>query len=402
MHRLRNKKSKTKGEEADVPPLPPVSKSGFFAWDKPAPAEPPKVNVLEDALPSSDDFRTSLLMPNLAQRFSILKAEQDALAAAAAREAAGPSSEADACAPPRFAGLSDIAETASLHGSIVSAHDRLTAKSEESRPSEDGSVMNRGRQGEGNVLFGGRQKVYKVTPSRGLKTGTSMEELRVGTGFGRAVCQNDLPSPVYRRKSRDDDAESRNEDLGEPNRNRYTSSSTNSTPTTMTRISTAATSITSQPGASVSAASSPTGTMATGKVRRPLYEQALDQQMQDQQSSALSRLERLASLRTTSSPPGTPSPQRSLSLASTTSRSAMPWAAKISPDIAAEDSQQDTEKAPTSAGLDGFDFGLNARQQPLGPPVAVKDEALAQGPFSPGMLRSNGARQRTPERPVSP
>ncbi|KAI5848010.1 hypothetical protein BZA05DRAFT_117715 [Tricharina praecox] len=436
MHRLRNKK-KTKGEEDDgVPPVPPVSKN-FLKKNKTAVPEPPQVE-LDHVLPSSDDFRTSLLMPNLAQRFSILKAEQEALAAANASKEAGGNGGGGGFELPemssRFMGLGDIAETASIDGSIKSAHHRLTSRSDERRPSEDGdgSMMNRGRAGEGNVLFGGRQKIYKVAPSKTLRGGTSsMEDLGGGdgggggggSGFGRSLAHHDVPDvPFSRREWRkgpgDDDSERKSNDLMDPDRNRYTTSSTNSTPNTAARLSTAATSINSQPGASVSVVPSPVSptSMATNKPRRPLYEQALDQHLQDQQSTAMGRLERLASLRRMgsgspprSSSPGPGSPHRSISPSSPTSHSMMPWATqRTSPDTplsppAEEEMRSERGTSPRPPVFDTFDFGLHL-QKPISPPMSSKgNEFPAQAPFSSGRPSGEGrGQQRSPERVASP
>jgi len=434
MHRLRTKK-KTKGaDDEDIPPVPALSK-GFFGRSKPVPQEPPQVE-LEFALPPTDDFRTSLLMPNLANRFSILKQEQAAAAAAAAAAAkdgsfvAGPDIDGHVlCGPDgfsssRFMGLGDIAETSSISGSVASAHDRLTSNSEERRISEEDStsVMNRSRpQGEGNVLFGGRQKVYKIAP-KALRGGTSsMEDLRMG----RSVSRDDLPGYHFSRrhtaeKDGEEDGDNKGDDLPEHDKNRYTSSSTNSTPTTMTRTSTAATSINSQPGHSapvpstVSLPQSPT--VAPAKTRRPLYEQALDQQLQDQQSSAMGRLERLASLRRI----GSVSPTRSDSpvlgcrgspqlafhtspTTSPTSRPAMPWSTNKKampppPAVEAESPPLDATKPPRPAGFDKFDFGIDLQRVPS-PPDTLKTTGFpTQGPFSPGMLNRDRYERRSPER----
>jgi len=427
MHRLRNKK-KTKGDDDDgVPPVPPVSKN-FLKKNKPAAPELPQVE-LDHVLPSSDDFRTSLLMPNLAQRFSILKAEQEALAAANASKEAGSSGLPDFTS--RFVGLGDIAETASIDGSIRSAHNRLTSRSDERRPSEDGdgSMMNRGRAGEGNVLFGGRQKIYKVTPGKTLRGASSMEDLSGGSGgggggsgFGRSLAQDDVRDALFARREwrkgyGEDDAGRRSNDLVEPNKNRYTTSSTNSTPTTAARLSTAATSINSQPGASVSVTPSPVSppSMATNKPRRPLYEQALDQHLQEQQSTALGRLERLASLRRMGSgspprgsSPGPGSPQPSMSPSSPISHS-MPWMTRrMPPDTplsppAEGEMESESSKPARPAGFDTFDFGLQL-QEPISPPMSSKaNEFPAQAPFSAARPAGDRRRQqRSPERVASP
>jgi hypothetical protein len=396
MHRLRNKK-KNKGEESDgeitspplAPTVPHVSMGGLLGGKKNKQAPQESNNLDFDfALPPTDDFRTSLLMPNLANRFSILKAEQQAAAAAAANGEDLPQPYKP------FAALDDIAETSSLNGSLMSAHDRLTAKSDDRRASEDdtGSVMSRPRGGEGNVLFGGRQKVYRVTPRILREDGSSMEDLRMG----RSVSSNDIPDYYMPRRVVREDQE--NDDEVENNKNRYTSSSTNSTPTTMARTSTAATSINSQPGSlmsppnSATLPQSPTMATAAGKNRRPLYEQALDQQLQDQQSNTLGRLERLASLRRmgSTSPTRSDSPTFGVVSPSTSPNSRARSAKKSSPEIRTLPPTVETPPADDPAVFSTFDFGIT----PSSPPKGLKTQFPMNGPFSPGNLDGERGRGR--------
>ncbi|KAI5782648.1 hypothetical protein EDC01DRAFT_619207 [Geopyxis carbonaria] len=432
MHRLRTRK-KTKGAtDDDIPPVPILSSKTFFSKSKATP--PPKEPEidLDSVLPSSDDFRTSLLMPNLANRFSILKMQE----AAAAAAAAGTPSQYDALNleigvgisdpdynPKRFIGLGDIAETDSITGSMTS---RFTSVSEDAgRDSEDGTVMNRPRGGEGNVLFGGRQKVYRVPASSALRGGTtSMEDLRGGGGSlgARAVYDHDLPD-TRSKHNRDSEHDSEgNGDQTEFNKNRFTTSSTNSTPASMTRSSTAATSINSQTGHSGTQASNSTPQSPTisSKPRRPLYEQALDQQLQDQQTTALSRLERLASLRklgAASPPPGSESPVSGsasvlVSPVSPSTKQTMPWSSKrasphspLSP--SAEDYQErtstTTEEPVKPSGIEKFDFGLGSGSlSPISPPLSSKsNEFPTRGPFSPGALTGDILRFRSPPATVA-
>ncbi|KAI7520644.1 hypothetical protein KC316_g19783, partial [Hortaea werneckii] len=62
------------------PTSPSLKKSATSRWKKqkkqqPEPKPEPELNI-GAALPSTDDFRTSLLMPNLSARFSMLR-DQD-------------------------------------------------------------------------------------------------------------------------------------------------------------------------------------------------------------------------------------------------------------------------------------------------------------------------------------
>ena len=306
MHRLRKgKKEKDEGEkESGV--------SGFlsgksFKKGKSAPEPVTPVLDLASALPPTDDFRTSLLMPNLAQRFSILAGEQ-ADSRSQPKPALNTTSSNDLGSfnfSPNFntGGLSDIAETGSMSGSTGGKVGIANAQSRDSHTSDEsaaGGIMNRARPGEGNVLFGGRQKIFRVAANS--TRGSSEDTREPGSMGGRVYYDNDVPVSTFawreKKKAYDDyDDEKEDEDLRElhnqrssspsqqgGSNNRNTSSSTNSTP--LTRSSTAATSVNSQhPSGSgyPGHIGSPPNTMVTGKSRRqPLYEQALDQKIQEQ------------------------------------------------------------------------------------------------------------------------
>ncbi|PUU82552.1 hypothetical protein B9Z19DRAFT_388499 [Tuber borchii] len=456
MHRLRTFR-KAKEEDDSVPPVPtPPSNHKGFKWGKnstPPPKQQPEVD-LQHVLPPTDDFRTSLLMPNLAQRFSILQMEQAAAAAAAAAAAGRKVNGEDFVATGVVEGgdgpaytvptpLGDIAETSSIAGSTVGAatqQNRLTTKSEDSSNLEqDGSIMNRSRGGEGNVLFGGRQKVYRV-PTGASRVGSS-EDLpgrSASPMSGRVVYDHDVTDSAFakpRKESQDRGASM--ESSGDYNKNRFTSSSTNSTPTTMTRLSTAATSVASNTNSvslptAASVSPLPTvgsGSMASSKPRRPLYEQALDQQLQDHQNSAAGRLERLASIRKlgTTSPPmanhangsnSQPVQQYTSPTSPTSIRNGNQWPRKrpdspLSPpeEVAHEKEEKTVELGPRKQGPDPstpnlgtFNFGLEpVSQTPLSPPVSASAaEFPAHGSFSPGNLAGEQKGRRGPERVVSP
>lgn len=451
MHRLRKGKKGNK-EEEDVPPVPAATTShNPFKWGR-TPEPPPKPELdIEHALPPSDDFRTSLLMPNLAQRFSILQMEAAAAAAAAASGKTNGEnfSAADGFvfSGPQFMPLREITETSSLAETVTIEHNRLTTKSQESAVSDESAgVMDRSRGGGGNVLFGGRQKVYRV-PNAYTSRDPADDSNPESPMSGRVVYDYDLSETAFTAsgRKRDQDSEDISSPIGDSNgdnRNRYTSSSTNSTPTTITRSSTAATSVTSNSAGSGSIPASTStsslaatpGSMVANKPRRALYEQALDQQLQDQQSAATGRLEKLASLRKASaSPPpannyplvgnfgsSEPGQQRSTSSPSSPAASQPQWTVNVkkSPDSsmsAPEETEEEEvgDEAPkkdiSSGGLSPhmaqFNFGLEPRSQsPISAPVSASAIHFpTQGPFSPGNLRGDQHQGiRSPEKIISP
>lgn len=303
---------------------------------------------LKNALPPTDDFRTSLLMPKMSARFSMLREQDDP----ASKIGKASDDSVIFKRASRLADMLDIPDDGSVRPPFVRG--RLGSyESGDGYATDDdsmygGSVMSRARPGEGNVLFGGRQKVYKIPVA-----GSASTKVLNASGT-RFLYEHDVHSTAFqsfreerRRKSRehvvDQDAKPR-QNLNSPSRgrsdsphlceynpNRETTSSTESAPS-IERSSTAATSVTSQiaggtPNHSIhagSAASTPISSSpilpsasigtsnpqrATTKSRR-LYEQRLDQHMHEQQSSALSRLDQLARQRATGtvSPPPQPPP----------------------------------------------------------------------------------------------
>ena len=340
------------------PPMPPTSpglkKSATSRWKKakkPQPEPKPELN-LAAVLPPTDNFRTSLLMPNLSARFSMLKEQDDP------NSLLGKASDDSVLQPRRRSrmvdfgfgsnGLNDIAEVQSISSSIRppfaytgSRQDSYNSEEgygSENESSRNGSVLARARPGEGNVLFGGRQKVYKIAPS----------------GAGRAVYEDDLGMSAFQRyrKEREasenwraeeepsfdfgldqtDQADAGDQqeahattpndsakDLSHPTKDLSHSPSlssyekkrltTSSTAHSEARSSTAATSIASQPAASapsplVAASQDPAPVAPMPSLKRSdtktrrLYEQGLDQHIQEQQTSALTRLNSIQRSRT--------------------------------------------------------------------------------------------------------
>jgi hypothetical protein len=273
---------------------------------------------LDAALPKVDDFRTSLIMPGLSTRFSMLREQDDP------SSKIGKASDDSVLSPKRQSrlhefgfipgGLSDIAEVASLNGSVRRPIANERQNSFDSREEDDGgSMMSRARPGEGNVLFGGRQKIYMISNNS-------------TKGLGRTLYDDDVNMSAYQKKrqeekdlQRQQEAEEQAGMQSEPSSPSATSrkrdsSSTNSG-TVHQRTSTAATSIASQ-GANSVAVSSPSYPTFNGPISPPemsrstakprrLYDQGLDLQMQEQQSSSMNRLN---SIQRTRAPTGRSTP----------------------------------------------------------------------------------------------
>jgi hypothetical protein len=282
---------------------------------KAVPEPKPELNIAA-ALPKADDFRTSLIMPGLSTRFSMLR-EQDNPASKI-----GKASDDSVLQPKRQSrlhefgfipgGLSDIAEVSSLNGSIRPPFATERTNSFDSAADDSSSMMSRARPGEGNVLFGGRQKVYKIGG-----TGSSKGRLLYDDDVHLSTFQK-LRQQEKERLAQEEESEHANgsieptsptKDAYSPvtdgfNRRRETSSSTNSG--SNARISTAATSIASQGANSISAAPlSPNEITRSSTKTRRLYDQGLDQQMYEQQSSAMQRLN---SIQRTRAPTGRSTP----------------------------------------------------------------------------------------------
>lgn len=345
MNRFRTKKKVLKDDHISIgrPSIdepPPSSHSGFFRRGKKTSEDEIKEEEIDlsNALPPSDDFRTSLLMTGLSARFSMLREQDDP------STKIGKASDDSVLYPKRqsrtlAAALDDIAEVESIRapppflraGSFTSDTD-----------STHGSIMNRNRPGEGNVLFGGRQKIYRIPAGGGAKPGAG------GGMGGRALYDDDVALSAFQKfKQREkdrlamldgDDVESsdlKQEQKGQKESeeldislslaptdtfdssflNRSDSPSpvgynlrreTSSTTSSAARNSTAATSVVSQPTNSVKdgpqsagqVANSATAERTSSTTRsRRLYEQGLNQDLHEHQSSAFSRIDTLTGKR---------------------------------------------------------------------------------------------------------
>ncbi|KAK7524571.1 hypothetical protein IWZ03DRAFT_340570 [Phyllosticta citriasiana] len=249
----------------------------------------PEVNM-ELSLPSTDTFRTSLIMPNLSKRFSMLRDQDNP------ESLMGKAMDDSVLHPKRTSrlgnfgytpqrNLGDIAEVSSIAGSgqptYYGRHDSADGYgSDDGVSMKSGSILSRSRPGESNVMFGGRSRVY------------------VGN---RTVFDEDVTlSPWQRLRAAEklagqdglvDDDQDMSDDKVNPSyssslRRRGTNSSTTSGGGT--RVSTAATSIASQ-GASSVPITSP-GLERQGTKNKRLYEVGLDRSMLEQQNSAMRRL----------------------------------------------------------------------------------------------------------------
>ncbi|KAI6249600.1 hypothetical protein HI914_02116 [Erysiphe necator] len=149
----------------------PTTRKAFRLGKKTLEPEPKSKIDLATALPSSDNFRTSLLMNGLSARFSMLREQDDP------NSKLGKASDDSVMFSKRMSrfndfglqaqSLSDIAEDSSVHSSLRAPHEIERVVSNASLPcyninknsQSNRSIMNRSRPGEGNNLFGGRLKI---------------------------------------------------------------------------------------------------------------------------------------------------------------------------------------------------------------------------------------------------
>ncbi|KAI2627656.1 hypothetical protein GGR54DRAFT_426352 [Hypoxylon sp. NC1633] len=318
MNRFRTKKRVKDDISAPRPSQDSESSVAFRPFRKGRKnQEPEKVEIdLSTALPSTDEFRTSLLMTGLSARFSMLREQDDP------NTKIGKASDDSVLFPKRqsrldyggFRGLGDIAEVESIKAAAPFAR-KDSYNSDDADSMTAGSVMGRAKPIEGNNLFGGRQKIYKIPVGA-----NSSKTLGGGMG-GRALYDDDVALSAFQkwrqaerdRKSSDDEREAENEIetnairadspiLSGYNQKRETSSTTFSIPS-LTRNSTAATSVASSHRApslkdwQSSTSSTPGPERSVTRTRR-LYESGLNNDLHEQQSSALSRIDTLTRQRT--------------------------------------------------------------------------------------------------------
>lgn len=308
MNRLRGKKKNKEDGYAGRPSMDAESSGPFrmFTKKKSQEEEPKKEVDLTAALPAQDDFRTSLLMTGLSARFSMLREQDDP------KSKLGKASDDSVLFPKRHsrlaeysAALPDITEIESIKARHFGRVDSFVSSDDAASSHE--SIMNRGKPSDGNNLFGGRQKIYKIPVGSTAKHG--------GMG-GRALYEDDVAQSAFqkwRQAERDrhsleqdsrDDAADADVQL-DYSRRRETSSTTSST---AARNSTAATSVASSQPASVKDwPPSSTTTLERSVTRtRRLYESGLSHDLHEQQTSALSRMDTLSRSRQLG--PRTPDP----------------------------------------------------------------------------------------------
>ncbi|KAL1881482.1 hypothetical protein VTK73DRAFT_3544 [Phialemonium thermophilum] len=261
-------------------------------------------------------------MTNLSARFSMLREQDDP------NTKIGKASDDSVLAPKRqsrlaefgFGGLSDIAEVESIRARP--SFSRVESfVSDDADSAKGSSMMNRSKPIEGNVLFGGRQKIYKIPVGGAAKSGS-------GGMVGKALYEDDVALSAFQlwrqaekqRRSLDAEngqqEESQLQEEGGASRSvspvpvgydrKRETSSTMSSASAAARNSSAATSVTSQPTPSLKdwqptagapSASTPALERNVTRTRR-LYEQAISQDLHEQQSSALSRIDTLSRQRT--------------------------------------------------------------------------------------------------------
>ncbi|OAQ73603.1 ankyrin repeat-containing domain-containing protein [Pochonia chlamydosporia 170] len=409
MNRFRNKKKGRDDNSIGGRPSIDTEPSGpfrMFGKKKTQDDEPKKEIDLAAALPPSDDFRTSLLMTGLSARFSMLREQDDP------NSKLGKASDDSVLFPKRQsrladlggfgAGLDDIAEIESLKAPRMGRFDPYQS---DDASSTTGSIMGRSKPTEGNNLFGGRQKIYKLTA--GSKAGMT----------GRALYDDDVAQSSFQKwrqaeKERKSMEEDRNNDALDAestlnyNRRRETSSTTSSVPSGA-RNSTAATSIASQPSSIKDSQSSNhlAGLERSVTRTRRLYEQGLNQDLHDQQSSAVSRMDTLSRQRPFGS--RTPDPMSSITSPTNTafgdrssdrrpilSKASAPNLRSFSPSMmtSAQTSPADsTSKFTRQESKPSF-----VASPPLSPPISEHEEhpALAIQPNDRGKATAMGVFNR--------
>ncbi|KAG0649658.1 hypothetical protein D0Z07_3683 [Hyphodiscus hymeniophilus] len=443
MNRFRTKK-KTKepteglvrastDSDASVAPVPAVKSSKTFRRGKKNQEAEPKLELdLSTALPSSDDFRTSLLMSGLSARFSMLREQDDPTSKL------GKASDDSVLFSKRQSrlndlgvfshGLSDIAEVSSINGSIrppfafSKTDSYVDGYGTDDDSTHGGSIMNRAKPGEGNNLFGGRQKIYKI-PVKASGSSKSLTDGGGGMG-GRALYENDVSQSAFQklrerereqqrlereREEEEQNAQSSRAESPPPsgyNRNRETSSTTSSAGPSITRSSTAATSFTSQRTPSLNGSHTPVTPGAPGLDRtmakgRRLYETGLDQHLHEQQYSAMNRIDTLTRQRTAGAqtpPPGFSSP--------TTTHPADRWDRQQISGKASLPNMRAASPPPNAPPMANFDFGTRTNNNivetkptfglaspPLSPPMSESEDqaVLAVEPNDRGKATALGA-----------
>ena len=218
MNRFKTRrKAKDAEAQGDVQPLSSPS-FGTKSFRKPKKQAPePKIELdLASALPSTDDFRTSMMMTSLSARFSMLREQDDPTTKI------GKANDDSVLFPKRASRLNlfahnpltDIAEVESLRGSVVrppfAQEGRTSSFASDGYASDDGgSMMGRSKPGEGNNLFGGRQKLYRIpVASTRTLSGSDSTEKEPSTMVGRHMYEKDVSMSMF-QKIREQEREER-------------------------------------------------------------------------------------------------------------------------------------------------------------------------------------------------
>jgi hypothetical protein len=309
MNRFRTKKKAKDDAVAPRPSQDGDSSNPFklFGKSKKSNEEEPKKEIdISAALPSTDDFRTSLLMSGLSARFSMLREQDDP------HTKIGKASDDSVLFPKRQSrladfgyggGLADIAEVESIRAPPFARIDSFHSTDADS--TNGGSIMNRAKPVEGNVLFGGRQKVNlgSRTVYEDDISMSPFQKWKAAERAGRNL-DDDRQRPGIDTLNSDIDSYMRPESPPLSYNHKRETNSTMSSAPSVGRNSTAATSITSQPTPSVKdwqaittapSSACPTPVVERNVMRtRRLYEQGLSNDLHEQQSSALSRIDTLS------------------------------------------------------------------------------------------------------------
>ena len=439
MNRFRTKKRAKEATEgpvrastdSDGPSPPSIKPSKTFRLGKKQLQQEPKMELdLANALPSSDDFRTSLLMSGLSARFSMLREQDDptSMLGKASDDSVlfAPNKRQSRLNDLAFQphGLSDIAEVSSINGSVrpwavtrTDSYKTVESNGTDEDSVHSGSIMSRAKPGEGNILFGGRQKIYKIPVGASGSTKSLTEGSGSGMG-GRAIYESDISQSTF-QKLRDVEKAQQQEEHEEEdpsvrspsptyNRNRETSSTTSSAGPSITRSSTAATSVTSQKAPSVNGSSAPISPTGPGftlpGMERPvnkgrrLYETGLDQHLHEQQFSAMSRIDTLTRQRAL----GAQTPPLGRNSPTGLSHPAERWHPNQITGKASMPNMRTASPSPTVNGAGAFDFPprqaipeskLGFGLPPLSPPMSEHDDhpVLTVQPNDRGKATALGA-----------
>ncbi|OAA70622.1 hypothetical protein ISF_02596 [Cordyceps fumosorosea ARSEF 2679] len=394
MNRFRTKK-RTKDEVSAPRPSMDSDTAGPFKLfgKKKLPDTDSKQDLnIDSALPSSDDFRTSLLMTGLSARFSMLREQDDP------HSKLGKASDDSVLFPKRQSRLMDFGYVSGLHdiSEIESLQAASLTRVDSSHGSEDndaGNIMDRARPNDGNNLFGGRQKIYRI--GAGAKTGNN------GMG-GRILYDEDVAKSAFQKWKQSERERTSFEDKVDDtlefdsafdyNKKRATNSTTSSA-ASVGRYSTAATSIASQvPSTKDGQYSMPSSANSVERSftrTRRLYEQGLTQDLQNQQSSALSRIDTLSkSHRNKPSPDSTsvtsPTPttfgDRILERRTLLTKQSAPNLRSFTPPISGASPKAPAEPVPKFTTEQKPSFGANP---PLSPPISEADDYPPMLPIQP-------------------